>query len=259
METESPGNTRQDTPDPDSTALLFDFDGTLVDIAERPDAVALLPATHAALARLFDRFGGAVAVVSGRPVDELDDYIRLDGMPLAGIHGLELADGEGQRHRHDFDLAAHGALIASAKSFAGARPGLLIETKPGSVAIHYRRQPEIEDDVLAFARSLAAATAGAELIAGKKVAELRLGGRSKADAVNAVMELPAFTGRMPWFFGDDVTDEDGFKAASALGGRSFKIGPGETAADGRFSDIAAFHHWLQRIANSEREARARAG
>lgn len=250
-----PGN-----PDPAGTALLFDFDGTLVDIAGRPDAIRFGAETRNALRLLFDRFSGALAVISGRPVDELDHHIRIDGLPLAGIHGLELADGRGGHIRHDFDPAAHGALIASANAFASAHHGLLVETKPGSVAIHYRCQPDLADDVLAFARSLAAATAGAELIAGKMVAELRLGGRSKADAVTAIMELPAFAGRVPWFFGDDITDEDGFAAANAIGGRSFKIGPGETTAGGRFADIVAFRHWLEALGEANGpSATARAG
>lgn len=260
MDRDSSGAPPRDALDPAGTALLFDFDGTLVDIAERPDAIRFDTATRNALTILFERFSGAVAVVSGRPVDELDGYIRIDGLPLAGIHGLELADGNGRRQRHDFDPAAHGALIASASAFAGAHPGLLVETKPGSVAIHYRRQPELGEAVLAFARSLAAATAGAELVAGKMVGELRLGGRSKADAVAAIMDLPAFAGRLPWFFGDDVTDEDGFVAANARGGRSFKIGPGRTAAGERFADIAAFRRWLAAAAtNEDRAATAHAG
>lgn len=258
MESESPGDWPQDAPDPESTALLFDFDGTLVDIADRPDTISVPPSTRQTLTTLFGRFIGAVAVVSGRPVAELDNYLRIEGMPLAGVHGLELSDGNGHHTRHHFDQAAHGALIASAKAFAGAHTGLLVETKPGSVAVHYRRKPEIGDAVLAFARSLASATSGVELIAGKMVAELRLGGRSKADAVNAIMDLPAFAGRTPWFFGDDVTDEDAFRAANARGGRSFKIGSGETVANGRFAGIEAFHRWLRTLAGSE-SSNARAG
>lgn len=251
MDCHSSGARLPGTPDPAGTALLFDFDGTLVDIAERPDAIRFGAETRNALRLLFDRFSGALAVVSGRPVDQLDGHIRIAGLPLAGIHGLEVRDGSGRHLRHDYDHGAHGALIAGASAFAGAHPGLLVETKPGSVAIHYRRQPDLADDVLAFARSLAAATAGAELIAGKMVAELRLGGRSKADAVTAIMELPAFAGRVPWFFGDDVTDEDGFAAANAIGGRSFRIGPGETVASDRFADITAFHDWLAALSRDD--------
>lgn len=246
-----------DWPDPDGSALLFDFDGTLAAIAETPDSVVLAPQVRHALGELQERFDGAVAVVSGRPVDQLAALLRIDGLPLAGVHGLEIRDADGSLRRESVDPFALDALVAGARAFAAGHPDLLVEAKPGSVAIHYRRKPELAGPVLDFSRRLAAAVPGVERLRGKMVTELRLGGRNKGDAVRALSDLPAFAGRRPWFFGDDVTDEDGFVAADALGGSSFKIGPGPTRAGNRFEDIDAFHRWLLVLAGAA--ARKRRG
>ncbi len=158
--------------------------------------------------------------------------------------------------RHGYDNAALDRLIGAARAFAADHPGLLVEAKPGSVALHYRQAPDLADAVKRFAQDCAKAHPGVELMHGKMVAELRLGGRSKADAVSHFMELPPFSGRAPWFFGDDVTDEDGFRRVNELGGQSVRIGPGPTAARHSFESIGAFHRWLVRAAG--RAARARA-
>lgn len=239
----------EDEPDPYSTALFFDFDGTLVAIEEQPDQVSLRAETVAALEILADVLDGAVAILSGRPVGELTSFLDPLRLPLAGVHGLETSDVAGTVTRHSFDQNSLAMLVEQARSFAAPHAGLLVEAKPGSVALHFRRRPELEAAVVSFAKGAAASVPGAGLILGKMVAELRLGGRTKADALSHFMAVPPFAGRTPWFFGDDVTDEDGFSRANELGGRSFRIGEGRTLAMQTFADFETFQHWLTATAN----------
>lgn len=245
----------EDELDPYSTALFLDFDGTLVDIADRPDEVILRAEVRDALDLLHDALDGALAVISGRPVSELDSFLAPLRLPVAGVHGIEVRNGNADVQRHGYDSAALDRLVASARAFAAEYPALLVETKAGSVAIHYRQAPELCEAVESFADDCAKAEPSVELLHGKMVAELRLGGRNKADAVSHFMERTPFVGRTPWFFGDDVTDEDGFRRVNELGGQSVKIGPGRTAARNNFESIGAFHRWLVRAA--ERAALAK--
>ncbi|MBX9451929.1 MAG: trehalose-phosphatase [Mesorhizobium sp.] len=245
----------EDELDPYSTALFLDFDGTLVDIADRPDAVILRADIRDALDLLHDALDGALAVVSGRPVSELDSFLAPLRLPVAGVHGLEVRHGDADVQRHGFDSAALDRLVASARAFAANHPALLVETKAGSVAIHYRQAPELAEIVKSFADGCALAEPGVEILHGKMVAELRLGGRNKADAVSHFMERPPFVGRTPWFFGDDVTDEDGFRRVNDLGGRSVRIGRGPTAARDSFESIDIFHRWLVQAAGRAAQAK----
>lgn len=246
----------EDELDPYSTALFLDFDGTLVEIADHPDKVILRAEVRDALNLLHDALDGALAIISGRPVSELDTFLAPLRLPLAGVHGLEFRHGDGAVQRHGYDGRTLDRLIEAARAFADGRSGLLVETKPGSVALHYRKAPNLAETVERFARDVAAAEPGVELMHGKMVAELRLGGRSKADAVSHFMAQMPFSGRIAWFVGDDVTDEDGFGRVNALGGRSMRIGHGPTAARDSFESIGAFHRWLVRAARRAAETKA---
>ena len=240
--------------DPYSTALLFDFDGTLVGIADHPSEVVLHAEIRDTLTRLHRSFNGAVAVISGRPVAELEGFLWPLRIPLAGVHGLEFQflDGTVQRHAYDRDKLER--LTASIRAFAAPYRGLLVEAKAGSVALHYRKRPDLQDEASRFAHACLDAETGVELVHGKMVVELRLGGRSKADAVSRFMDEVPFAGRTPWFFGDDVTDEDAFARVNELGGRSVKIGAGDTIATHRFATMEDFHDWLSRLAHTHAAA-----
>ncbi len=240
----------EDQPDPYSVALLLDFDGTLVEIADHPGRVIIREDMRSAISSLHKATDGALAVISGRPIAELDAFLSPLRLPLAGVHGLEIRGPDGRLQTHDYEHAALDRLIEAARIFERGRAGLLVETKPGSVALHYRQAPALEPDVSSFAEEMARSTPGAKLMHGKMVTELRLGDRNKAHAVDHLMELPPFAGRQPWFFGDDVTDEDAFARVNDMGGRTFKIGPGDSKAAGRFADTAAFHRWLVRTARA---------
>lgn len=234
-------------------AFFLDIDGTLLEIAETPDAVHAQPADCALLERLHAAAGGAVALVSGRTLAMIDELFAPLKLPAAGQHGYERRDGQGRRRRHRFDAARLRPVAEAVQRFAGEHAGLVFEDKGASVALHYRRAPELRE--LAHTRALAAAallSGELEVQAGKMVWEIKPAGAHKGMAVEEFMRELPFRDRLPVFLGDDVTDEDGFRVANRLGGHSIKIGAGPTAARWRLADTAAAHAWLDGWANTYR-------
>ncbi|MEM6664978.1 MAG: trehalose-phosphatase [Pseudomonadota bacterium] len=224
-------------------ALFLDFDGTLVDIAPRPEMVQLLPETGAALERLQVCLGGALALVSGRPLDQLDDHLRPLALPAAGVHGLMRRDVHGHVIATPVNEDGLARVRAVLEDAAADVDGLLVEVKPAAVAFHYRGAPDRADWATSLART-AAEDVGLPVVAGKMVLEIKGAKASKADAISAFMAEPPFAGRVPVFAGDDVTDEDGFRAVNEHGGISIKVGAGETRANHRVADPRSFLAWL---------------
>jgi trehalose 6-phosphate phosphatase len=234
-------------PLPAAAALLLDFDGTLVELAESPDAISVPPLLGPLLERLAVRLSGRAALVSGRAVEDLERHAGPLAIALAGSHGLELRPA-GQSPR-PFERPRHlGAARDEAARFAAAHPGLLIEEKPGGFALHFRAAPDLEGRTAAFAAGLAERS-GLGVQHGKMVVELLPAGIDKGDAVRRIMAEPPFAGARPWFVGDDLTDEHGFEAAAALGGAGILVGaPRPTAARWRLDGVGAVHAWLQAAA-----------
>ena len=231
----------------DNWALFLDFDGTLVEIADRPEAVVLPHDLAGRLARLDRAFDGAVAIVSGRSLADLDAVLQPLRLPLAGLHGIERRDARGAVHG-DADAGARlDGIREAVEGFAAARSGLLVEDKGSAIAIHYRAAPERREEVAAFLeRQRRRLGNDFHVQAGKQVFELKPGGRDKGDAVRAFMDEPPFAGRIPVFVGDDRTDEDAFSAANALGGHSMRVGDHRdtTAAQCTLPSVAATLTWL---------------
>lgn len=203
-------------------ALLLDLDGTLLDFAPTPDAVEVPPALPVALARLQHRLGGALAIVTGRPVAQIDAL--LPGLPaVAGEHGGAIRHSpNGPLERADH-LPVPDAWLATAEAALAAHPGTLLERKPHGVALHFRRAPEAGPALRALAEVLLAQLSSHALLAGNMVWEVRPRGIHKGNAVRALMARPPFAGRTPLFVGDDVTDEDAITAARAMGGIGLKV------------------------------------
>ncbi|WP_170314600.1 trehalose-phosphatase [Aquibium carbonis] len=243
---------------PSSTAFFFDFDGTLAEIVEDPRAVRIAPEVLEALSRLHRMSGGAVAVVSGREIDALDAFLSPLRLPLGGAHGSERRDPQGRRHQVEADRQSIERVVEQLNRFAASHEGLLVEAKRTSVALHYRRRPELERACRELARAVAD-TSGLSLLEGKMVAELKLSGRTKGDLVADFMAEAPFRGRRPVFFGDDVTDEDAFGALPRWDGVSVKIGGGPTIATHRMPDPAALHAWLRGMAGPPSGGTERAG
>lgn len=238
--------------DPERHALFVDFDGTLVEIAPSPGSVRPAPYLPDLLARLQARLGGALAVVSGRAVDDIERLLAPLSPVVAGLHGRDRRLPGGGRRKDPFDPATLDEVRASLGEVAARFPGTLLEDKGESVALHYRNAPEAAADASAAARAVADGRPDLRLLPGKMVVELLPAGSDKGRAVDELRRLPPFAGRAPVFVGDDVTDEAGFAAANRAGGLSVRVGDGAaTAASARLPSVAALHAWLARAAGVE--------
>jgi trehalose 6-phosphate phosphatase len=239
----------QEPPLPDrASALFLDFDGTLADLAPQPDAVAVVPGLPQLLLGLSQAFGGALAIVSGRPVTEIDAHLHPARLPVAGVHGSERRGPDGFLRRIATpDLTPARAAL---EALCRRHPALLLEVKPGALALHYRQAELLEDvclDAMTAAQSL---VEGMMLMRGKKVVELKPRRASKGNAVRSFLDERPFQRRRPWFLGDDVTDEAAFDTVLSLGGVAVKIGDGESLAPYRLADPAAVHRWLLAAAHA---------
>ena len=226
-------------------AYFLDVDGTLIDIADTPDAVHVDDALLALIARLQRASGGAVALVSGRALSFLDHRLGALHLPVAGQHGLERRDASGRVWMHAAPPAARSAIKAALAPVLARYPGLLLEDKGLTLALHYRLAPQLAAYAhRLMARLAAAANAGLEVQRGRRVAEIKPAGVDKGAAVAAYLAEPPFAGRRPVFIGDDLNDEHGFAEVNRLDGISIKVGKGASCARYRLADVAAVRRWL---------------
>ncbi|MCD7060343.1 trehalose-phosphatase [Pelagibacterium xiamenense] len=234
-------------------ALFSDFDGVLVEIAPTPDAILVPDDLAQRLEDLDDALDGAFAVISGRPVSEIDQFLPLSfPFAVSGSHGAETRR-DGQMAPASPDLAAAADQIAErAQSALGGISGILVELKPAGAAIHYRGAPDHRDEARQALEAAIADRPDFHIIAGKMVFEARQKGADKGRAVTRWMEYPPFSGRLPVFIGDDVTDEDAFRAVQSAGGIGIKVGEGETTARFRIPDVAAVYRLIDAIAQKAR-------
>jgi len=230
------------------TALFLDVDGTLVDIQEDPSSVRADAGLVAMLERLADELGGALALVSGRSLAEIDRVFAPSAFPAAGAHGSELRV-DGYAPESDPPPTVPERVRREAESFVDDRSGLLLEHKSNGLSLHYRRAPELEAASRDFVQAqLEQLGDEFRLIDGKMVLEIAPRAHSKGEAIRTLLEHGPFRDRRPVFVGDDVTDEDGFLAANALDGLSVRVGDIEASA-ARYSlpDVAAVRRWLVRL------------
>lgn len=224
-------------------ALFLDVDGTLLDFAGHPHAVELTPELIATLSSL--RGLVPVALISGRPIVDLDGLFAPLRLPVAGQHGAERRTANGRAIPMERPAQMSAARDALA-GFAEGRPGLLLEDKGLTLALHYRLTPRLESEVEAMMKAWMHKLGGQlTLLPGNMVYELRPTATDKGAAIAAFMEEPPFAGRVPVFIGDDTTDEDGFRMVNRMGGLSVKVGGGQTVADWRLSGVATVLQWLE--------------
>lgn len=230
-------------------ALFLDMDGVLAPLAATPDAVVPHPERTAALRAATERLHGRVAIISGRTIAEIDRIAEASAASASGVHGLERRRADGSVHRAEAAPAVREVVVAF-EAFARTRPGIIVEDKAVSAGLHYRGAPTEAGAAMALARELAERT-GLTLQAGNLVVELKTPGASKGTALTAFMQEPPFAGAVPVMLGDDLTDEDGFRAAGALGGFGVLVGPPrETAARYGLADVAAVLAWLNAVEDS---------
>jgi len=242
------------SPRPD-WAYFLDLDGTLLEFRDAGRAVRADGRLRALIAGLHRATGGAVAVISGRAIADIDRLLGKAGLrlPVAGQHGTERRDAGGRLTRHAFPARRlDWAQARLAEAIAG-RPGLWLEHKGLSLALHYRRAPRLAGYIHRLVRSLEPRLGPKFGIqAGKRVVEVKPAGRDKGAAVAAFMREAPFRGRTPVFVGDDLTDEFGFATVNRLAGHSIKVGPGPTSATWRLRDVAAARAWLESLGRARR-------
>lgn len=230
-------------------ALFLDFDGTLADIAPRPDAVRLSSEVPQVLAALQHKLGGAVALVTGRPMNDIDALLAPLRLAAAYEHGAVLRTRDGEVLRTSApDL--HEAL-ATARVLVQKYPALLLEEKSSSMALHYRQAPQLEKICLHALAPIVTGRPDLKLLHGKAVLEVKSSRVHKGTAIAAFMLQPPFRGRVPVFAGDDVTDEAGFLTVEQMGGVGIKVGDGPTAAKARLANPQALRQWLIDNARTE--------
>lgn len=228
-------------------ALFLDFDGTLAEIAPRPDAVLVEPGLVETLERLRDRLGGALAIVTGRPVSVIDGFLAPARLDAAGLHGVERRVGgtlEGGRAEDHPDLRRQ---VERLQAESAALPNVLIEDKGASVAVHWRlASPGDAERAETLVKVASEALGGAyRLQLGKAVGEIVPAQATKAHAIRAFLERAPYAGRRPVFFGDDRTDEIAFAAVNEDGGVAVRVGDGDTVASRRLPDPAAVRALLR--------------
>jgi trehalose 6-phosphate phosphatase len=226
-------------------AFFLDVDGTLLDIAETPNAVRVDADLLRVLERLHRASGGAVALVSGRAISDLDRRLGNLRVPRAGQHGLERRDATGRLWLHatpaETKRKIHAALAPALEKY----PGLLLEDKGFTLALHYRQQPELEDFANTLMEQLVAENPDDLIIQkGKCVVEAKPAGFDKGTAIEEYLSEAPFKGRRPVFIGDDLNDEHGFAAINRVDGISVKVGMEDTCARYRLPDVAAVRVWL---------------
>jgi len=241
--------------DPHQNALFLDLDGTVIDIAETPQGVRVSPDLPGVLAAVAARLGGAMAVISGRPIADIDRLLDPCRFAAAGVHGAELRFApyaEVQRMVATFpkELAARIARLAEI-------PGVIVENKAAAVAVHYRNAPDGSGAAIEAALGELMRQPDGEgltLLSGKCVHEVKPARLGKDTALAAIMAVAPFAGRRPVVVGDDVTDEDAFALVASRGGITIKIGDGPSLAEHRAASTAEFIRWLGSLSATEPEA-----
>ncbi|CAG4883746.1 Trehalose-phosphate phosphatase [Georgfuchsia toluolica] len=229
-------------------AYFLDVDGTLIELAETPTDIDVDQGLLDLIGVVHLRSGGALALISGRSLADLDQRLGQTGLPMAGLHGLERRDQFGHLHRHEISPNHIRRIADHLAALTERHPGLILEDKGPTLAIHYRRVPRLGSYVDRFLRQMVDPEHdGLQLQPGKKVLEIKPAGINKGTAIAEFMIHPPFMGRIPVFIGDDLTDEHGFEVVNTLGGFAVKVGRGRTRAKYRLKDVNAVRTWLRNL------------
>jgi trehalose 6-phosphate phosphatase len=238
-------------PDLRECAILLDVDGTILDLATTPQEVWVPPSLRRDMVRLSERTGGALALVSGRSVQNLDLLFSPLQLPAVGGHGAEfrLRAGDELALRQVVPLDA--TIKRSLAAVAELGPGIVIEDKGYSIALHFRLAPGLEQAIADEVARVCAENSSAriEVLPGKSVLEVKQVGFNKGTGVRELMRYPPFRDRHPIFIGDDVTDESVFDIIAEFDGLAFSVGRMAAGVDGHFAEPDAVRGWLSRIAD----------
>jgi trehalose 6-phosphate phosphatase len=230
-------------------ALLLDVDGTIVDIGPSPTEVQVAPGLRETLSRLFDRSGGAVALVSGRPIKDLDWLFSPLRLPAIGGHGAEM-----RLHNNEvffWTKPLPEDLRRRLAEGANIGPGIVVEDKDYSLALHYRKSPKLAESLRRHVAESRAAFSGepTELLLGKAMFEVKRPGVSKGESIRRLVRHFPFSGRVPVFIGDDITDESAFAILPEIGGKGFSVNRYVPKLTGIFKNPAQVREALQILVN----------
>lgn len=228
--------------------LFLDVDGTLIELTDTPSQTFADAEIKSLLGEVAERLGGAVALISGRKIETLDQLFAPLKLPAAGLHGVERRKMDGSIQGASFvDSQLERARVAL-KALVEAHPGTLFEDKERTIALHFRTAPHfaeaMRDAVIEIAKPLGN---NYHIQAGKMLFEIKPRGFSKATAIQAFMKESPFRGRRPVFIGDDLTDQDGFRMAEEHGGLSIAVGD-HVQGQYQLSDVTAVRGLLRQIA-----------
>lgn len=241
-------------------AWFFDIDGTLVEIADSPDAIVVHDEMPQLLGRLNTLASGAVALVTGRAILDVDRHMDLTDLTIAGQHGLELRIASGETFAHQVEDENLNRARSKLVDAVSRHEGLILEDKGLTIALHYRDAPRLAGYAHRLMRNLREQYLPDFMVqGGKRLVELKPSAKDKGIAILELLRRPPFAGRIPIFIGDDVTDELGFKALNRVGGHSIKIGPGRTSARWRIKDVTSLREWLRAGIDAATESMAVAG
>lgn len=237
---------------PAHAALFLDLDGTLLDFASRPQDVVVEARVRETIARLHAALDGALAIVSGRPLAEIDRLSHLPSIAAAGLHGAQVRDAAGTIHAMPLAGGALDRVRQHAREHSAALDGVLLEDKGDAIAVHYRQAPHAAEAVARLCSELLRIAGSAfALQHGNHVIELRARGSDKGTAVATLMASPPFSGRQAWMIGDDLTDEHAFAVVNTCHGVSVVVGTRRpTQAKHALAGPAGVRDWLSVSAGS---------
>jgi trehalose 6-phosphate phosphatase len=230
-------------------ALFLDVDGTLLELAETPQGVHVSTNLKHLLEEVRWRLDGALALVSGRSMANLDNLFSPLKFIASGVHGCERRTADGHVLRPEVDAATIARVRGQLAEFVRGHEGLLLEDKHYALAVHFRRAPEMQDEVYRIMNEVLLQLGPSfALQAGKSVLELRPGAWTKGSSITAFMQEAPFIGRTPVFVGDDVTDEDAFEVVNEMNGVSIRVGQATaTRAKHRLGSVSEVLRWLQTV------------
>ncbi len=237
---------RLPSPSP-SWAYFLDVDGTLIELADTPDAIHVDYLLLALIDDLHQKVGGALALISGRSLTDLDHRLKMPWLPIAGQHGLERRDNFGNIHRHSISPISSELFLERLAPLMARHPGIHIEHKGTTFAVHYRREPHLGSYLHRLLKGMVLQMEGLQVQPGKRVLEIKPSGYDKGSAIEEYMTQPPFAGQRVVFIGDDLTDEHGFAVVNRLNGYSIKVGAGRTCANYRLNGIESVRSWLAKL------------
>lgn len=234
-------------PSPD-WCLFLDIDGTLIEFSDSPSDTRPDRELNRLLGMVDRSLGGSLALISGRSIQNLDALFSPSRFAAAGVHGVERRGASGETHRAQFTDAVLDRARASMRAFVEGNPGSILEDKGAALALHFRMAPHLEHSARRLVGAIAADLGDRfHLQEGDKVVEIKSSLANKATAIEAFLREVPFIGRTPVFLGDDVTDQDGFRAVEAHAGISIAVGD-RVNAQWRLANPAAVRAWLGRVA-----------